>query len=61
MDVILEQVSRVCPANVCRYDLESYIPGHRGIFFQDRKKFPSTISSWDLRKLFHISTTDARP
>jgi hypothetical protein len=43
MDVILEQFSKIYPANVCRYDLESYIPGHRGILFQDRKRFPSMI------------------
>jgi hypothetical protein len=39
MDVILEDFSRMYPANVCRYDLESYIHGHRGVFFKDRKKF----------------------
>jgi len=43
MDVILENFAKIYPANVCRYDLESYIPGHRGILFQDRKRFPSTI------------------
>jgi hypothetical protein len=43
MDVILEHFSKIYPANVCRYDLESYIFGHKGILFQDRKKFPSTI------------------
>ena len=43
MDVILEKFSKIYPANVCRYDLESYIPNHRGILFQDRKQFPSTI------------------
>ena len=50
MDVLLEQLTRTYPANVCRYDLESYVPGHRGIFFQDRKRFPSTISarSWKM-------------
>lgn len=26
--------------NIVRYDLESYIPGHKGIIFQDREKFP---------------------
>lgn len=51
MDVILEQFSLLYPANVCRYDLQSYIAGHRGIFFQDRKKIPSTISKRDLRKI----------
>jgi hypothetical protein len=43
MDMILEKFSIKYPANVIRYDLESYIIGHRGIFFQDRNKFPSTI------------------
>ena len=43
MDVILEHFSILYPANVCRYDLESYIRGHKGIIFQDRKKFPSMI------------------
>jgi hypothetical protein len=43
MDVILENFSLIYPANVIRYDLQSYIFEHRGIFFQDRKKFPTTI------------------
>jgi hypothetical protein len=43
MDVCLEKFSIKHPANVVRYDLESYIYRHRGIFFQDRKKFPTTI------------------
>ena len=43
MDMILEMFSKIYPANCIRYDLESYIKGHRGIFFQDRNKFPSTI------------------
>ncbi len=43
MDMILEKFSEIHPAMVIRYDLESYIRGHHGIFFQDRKKFPSTI------------------
>jgi hypothetical protein len=43
MDMILEQFTHLYPANVIRYDLESYIKGHRGVFFQDRKRFPSTI------------------
>ena len=42
-DMILEEYSRLRPANVVRYDLESYIPGHRGVFFQDRRRFPSQI------------------
>uniref|UniRef100_A0A6C0IW11 Nucleotide-diphospho-sugar transferase domain-containing protein n=1 Tax=viral metagenome TaxID=1070528 RepID=A0A6C0IW11_9ZZZZ len=43
MDVILEHFCNKCPANVVRYDLESYIEGHRGIVFQDRHKFPTSI------------------
>jgi len=43
MDVILEQFSLLYPANVVRYDFESYIYGHKGILYQDRKKFPTTI------------------
>lgn len=43
MDVILEHFSKLHPANVVRYDLESYIRGHRGIIYQDRKRFPSSI------------------
>uniref|UniRef100_A0A6C0KTY7 Glycosyltransferase n=1 Tax=viral metagenome TaxID=1070528 RepID=A0A6C0KTY7_9ZZZZ len=43
MDMILEQFTHLYPANVVRYDLESYIKGHRGVFFQDRARFPSTI------------------
>jgi hypothetical protein len=44
MDMILEKFSEKYPANLIRYDLESYIEGHKGIFFQDRNKFPSSIS-----------------
>jgi hypothetical protein len=43
MDMVLENFSEKYPANVIRYDLESYIYGHRGIFFQDRDRFPSSI------------------
>ena len=43
MDVILECFSNIYPANVVRYDLESYIRGHMGILYQDRKRFPSQI------------------
>jgi hypothetical protein len=44
MDMILEQFSIQYPANCVRYDLESYISGHKGIIFQDRNLFPSEIS-----------------
>jgi hypothetical protein len=43
MDVILEEFSGIYPANIVRYDLESYISGHRGIVYQDRNRFPSSI------------------
>ena len=43
MDCCLEEFSIKYPANVVRYDLESYINGHRGIFFQDRDRFPTTV------------------
>ena len=43
MDMVLEQFSLIYPANIVRYDLESYIRGHRGILFQDRARFPSAI------------------
>ena len=43
MDVILEKFSLIYPTICVRYDLESYIHGHKGIIFQDRKRFPSII------------------
>jgi hypothetical protein len=43
MDMILEDFSVLYPANVVRYDLESYISGHKGVIFQDRNVFPSNI------------------
>lgn len=43
MDVTLENFSKLYPANVVRYDLESYIPGHKGVIFQDRARFQSDI------------------
>lgn len=43
MDVTVELFSIKHPALVARYDLESYIPGHRGVFYQDRNRFPSEI------------------
>jgi hypothetical protein len=43
MDVILEEFSVLYPANIVRYDLSSYILGHKGIIFQDRNRFPITI------------------
>jgi hypothetical protein len=43
MDKILDHFSLIYPANCVRYDLESYILGHKGIIFQDRQRFPSTI------------------
>lgn len=43
-DIFLDTYTYFHPTYVYRYDLESYIPGHRGIFFQDRKKFNSQLS-----------------
>ena len=43
MDMVLEFFSFKYPANIVRYDLQSYIPGHRGIMYQDRLRFESTI------------------
>jgi len=43
VDMILELYSFKNPVNVVRFDLESYIKDHRGIFFQDQKRFKSTI------------------
>ena len=43
MDMILEEFAQLNNPNMVRYDLESYISGHRGIFFQDRNKFPTSI------------------
>ena len=43
MDMCLEDFVKKYPANVIRYDLESYIKGHRGIFYQDRRSFKSLI------------------
>jgi len=44
MDCIVEQFSIVHPANIVRYDLISpQESGHRGVLFQDRHKFPSSI------------------
>lgn len=45
IDMILELYSTKYPANVIRFDLESYIMGHRGVIFQDRKKFQSIIGT----------------
>lgn len=45
MDIIFEKFSENHPANVVRYDLESYIRGHRGAFFQDRRRFPSSLKN----------------
>ena len=43
MDMILEEFTLINPANVYRYDLESSMDGHRGMFFQDRTQFCSTL------------------
>ena len=46
-DEFLEEFSKLYPANIVRYDLESDIHGHKGIMFQDRNKFPSIVNSRD--------------
>jgi hypothetical protein len=43
IDQTLARFSIHYPAHIVRFDLESYIEGHRGIFFQDRDRFPSSI------------------
>ena len=43
LDVIMYQYCAINPAYVVRYDLESYIKGHKGIIYQDREKFSPTI------------------
>jgi hypothetical protein len=43
MDMILEKLSKIFPANIVRYDLQGLIRGHRGVIFQDRSRFPSSI------------------
>ena len=43
MDVVLEEYTRTHPAVVVRYDLQSHVRGHRGVFFQDRGRFASQI------------------
>lgn len=43
IDMILDFYTFKNRANIVRADLESYIPGHRGVIFQDRNKFQSII------------------
>ena len=43
MDMVVEDFSRLHRANIVRYDLQGKTRGHRGIFFQARDKFPTTI------------------
>lgn len=45
MDVILEKFAQAIKPNIVRYDLESYIKGHQGLFFQDRIRFPTSITN----------------
>jgi hypothetical protein len=45
MDMVLDDFSKLHRANIVRYDLTSKIPGHRGLFFQARDKFPTTIGN----------------
>jgi hypothetical protein len=44
MDLILSDFQRKYPANIVRFDLTSPLnKDHRGIIYQDRSKFPTTI------------------
>jgi hypothetical protein len=44
MDVILNDFSKIYNPHLVRLDLQSNVEGdHRGLFFQDRNKFPTTI------------------
>jgi hypothetical protein len=45
MDMILDYYTIKHRTNIVRVDLESYIPGHRGVIFQDRNKFQSIIEN----------------
>jgi hypothetical protein len=42
-DRILDRFSFIHPASIVRFDLESYLDDHRGIFFQDRKRWEPVI------------------
>jgi hypothetical protein len=43
IDVILESLMSTYPTHIMRYDLESTCKGHRGIIYQDRVRFPTSI------------------
>jgi len=43
MDVIHDIYTSLHPTYVMRFNLESYIEGHMGLFYQDRKKFVSLV------------------
>ena len=43
IDIILELLLKTYPSHIMRYDLESKCKGHRGIIYQDRDRFPSSI------------------
>jgi len=43
IDVLYELFTLYHPANVIRMDLQSSIPGHFGIIYQDRERFESLI------------------
>jgi hypothetical protein len=42
-DRLLDTFSYLHPASIVRFDLESYLDDHRGIFFQDRKRWEPVI------------------
>lgn len=47
MDVIHDNYTKNNPTYIMRYDLESYIKGHIGTFYQDRKQFKSLLHNYD--------------
>ena len=42
-DMLIELYTLSHPANIIRCDLSSTMPGHLGLFFQDREKFKSSL------------------
>jgi FkbM family methyltransferase len=48
VDILLEEFSCLYPANILRYDLESYYSGHRGIIYQERERFPGSVVEYNV-------------
>ena len=47
IDVIHDIYTSFYPTYIIRYDLESYIEGHIGVFYQDRNKFKAILHTYD--------------